>query len=558
MKKKIFGILLTLVLAVTGFGLVGCGGGNTPAPAPGPGPEPAPEVSYDDDTTPVAIEDTGLGFYLLQYDDLDQDNITHYNLQEDVGLAFVDGITGNNITDLVIPAYVRDEDNNTYKVVGIENLLYTFDAEAENGDWTDEFNEGVANIKTITIPSTVDYLDEHIFSSWYSYEDPENSESMIEGYYYLESLEGITLNNRTGLINGLYYEIRYLTEAIIGTEYPEGDVPDGAYETIMDTFLTYEEETDLYYLGNPGNPYMYLFFAGASYYLEEEPEGELVANVNENCVVIGEYGFHASCVTKVNVPSTLKAIGQGAFGYCSYITNMIIASNMYGTGDIYDTYYCNGDSINKWEILDRETAIQDLWDIVPDLGGEGNEVYYNIDPNGDERCYYWGNAENPYLYLVAYVNNNDEIGEFEVTINENCKVIGGYAFDSMPLVSINLPEGLTAIGEGAFYGTLLEEVELPNTLKYIGYEAFHNCENIDAIIVPASVEYLDCYCNAALYLQGLKMFEGNGYIAVGSFYIPVDLDYSDYSDVISQKGFEKADDTFTYGDVEYYKFSAIE
>ena len=557
MKKKIFGILLTLVLAVTGFGLVGCGGGNNPAPGPGPGPgpEPAPEISYDDDLTPVAIEDSGLAFYLEQYDTLDNGAISYYNLQEDVGLAYVDGVTGNNITDLVIPAYVRDEDNNTYKVVEVENLLYTFDAEIN--DWTDEFNEAVANIKTITIPSTVDYFDEHIFSSWYSYEDPENSESWIEGYYYLESFEGITLNNRTGLIYGLYYEIRNLTEAIIGTEYPEGDVPDGAYETIMNTFLTYEEETDLYYLGNPDNPYMYLFLAGASYYSDEEPEGELVADVNEDCVVIGENAFMGSDVTKVNVPSTLKAIGYGAFGYCEYITNMIIASNMYGTGDIYDTYYCNGDSINKWEILDRETEIFLLCEILPDPHDDAdNYTYYNFD-NIDNHCYYLGNKDNPYLYLVYYINNGNTENTV-VTVNENCKVIGPGSFAGYDLAGVVLPNGLTTIGGMSFRGTSLESITIPETVKYICNGAFSDCDNLNEIIVPASVEYLDCHCNAALYLQGLKMFEVNGYISVGSFYIPTDLDYSDYADVISQRCYSKAGGTFVYDDVDYYRFDAQE
>ena len=531
MKKKIFGVLIALVLAVTGFGLVGCGG-NKQTPAPGPGPEPAPEVSYDDDTTPVPIDETGLLLQLVPCGDVYVDDIEWYGLQEDEGMAFVWGVT-QEVTDLVIPAYVTDGEE-VYKVVEIDDLVMEVDPE-NNYSWTGNASEYAAGIETITIPSTVIYVDG--FAAWYDYQDPANNDVWLTDYYYLENLEAIILNNRTEAIyylNGTFWNI---CDTIIELTYPDGDATDedmrAIDEEVLQKLLNYDEENDLYYLGNPGNPYMYLFVAGNSYFPEEDlGDGEeLVANVNEDCVVIGEGAFIGSPLTEINVPSTLKTIGNWAFGECNYLTNMVITSNMTSWSDVNNVYN-SWDNFEKCEILDRETIIEGF--MLPDPWEEENKVYYNIDPNGDEHCYYVGNEDNPYLYLVAYVNNDEITENLEVTINANCKVIGEDAFAGAPITSINLPNRLTAIGYDAFAEcTNLSTLVISETVKYLGTDIVLHGDNTDTYIKSAYVlKYLDNF---------------------GSDFFYVLVSIMDESDVEFENYFQ-AEDTVTFGGEEYFRF----
>ncbi len=330
MKKKILGVLLTLVLAVTGFGLVGCGGGNNPAPGPGPrpGPEPAPVVSYDDDTTPVAIDETGLLFDLWTQERMEEDgwgNIPDYNL------AYVYAVT-EEVVDLVIPAYVTDGENE-YKVVSIENLVFTID-NVDDFNYTG-VNELATGIKTITIPSTVEWV--YGLADWYNHQEtPGDNDSWVEEPYYLENLESIILNNRTADIN-IYDCFGVLCDAIIARESPDAETEEriAIFLEIINQFCTHDEENDLYYLGNPGNPYMLLVMAGLTYRPDDEfaEAEELVANVNGNCKIIGGGSFDSSAVTEVILPNGLVTIGLNAFNYCWALENVILPNSVVTIGD---------------------------------------------------------------------------------------------------------------------------------------------------------------------------------------------------------------------------------
>ena len=335
MKKKILGVLLTLVLAVTGFGLVGCGGGSNPAP----GPEPAPEVSYDDDTTPVAIEDTGLAFYLSVPDiEFEEEG------EEPEYVAYVDEIT-EEVEDLVIPAYVTDGEF-VYKVVRIENLVFTID-NVDDFNYTG-VNEFALGVKTITIPSTVEEIYSEAFVG--SYTDDETNEDVL---CFMENLEQIIFNNRTTQISGLidvvfnlfenpnfpYYQnlvdkifadklnmsVEELYETVYNEEPTEAllEMYEQSRTEAFEPFFTCDN--DLYYLGNPGNPYMMLVRAGETYFPGEElDEGEeLVATVNEQCVIIVESAFENSSITGVILPDGLVEVGDHAF-WGSNISEIII------------------------------------------------------------------------------------------------------------------------------------------------------------------------------------------------------------------------------------------
>ena len=73
-----------------------------------------------------------------------------------------------------------------------------------------------------------------------------------------------------------------------------------------------------------------------------------------------------------------------------------------------------------------------------------------------------------------------------VTLPETLTSIGSYAFmRCISLTSIDLPEGLTSIGNSAFSNcTALTSIDLPDGLKSIETYAFYNCTSLKSIPLP--------------------------------------------------------------------------
>ena len=371
MKRKIFGILLTLVLAVTGFGLVGCGGGNTPAPAPGPGPEPGPEVTYDDDTTPVSMEES-----VFMFTEPVSSLKTPEDGDEEEEEFFV-GICGlkEAVSEAVIPAYVEDEDNNVYKVSYLDEYALTVDGAPEVELLTEVDDEEEVLVK-VTIPSTVEYISDNAFAG------------CIE-------LQEIVLNNRETVIQNFNFALKYLLVEFMDNGYDEDEV----YE-LMNT----EEEADgLLYLGNPQNPYMYLVtVAGDVYYESPErfvyPDGAvdttdgLEVTVNENCLIIGEEAFCDTNVTKVNLPEGLLAIGDYAFDECWNLDELVIPASVKHLGSwvVYGTALYI-DSANLAEDLQNNGDFYILKDIVDDAEEDTYSFgYIVLESDYDEEQGEWG------------------------------------------------------------------------------------------------------------------------------------------------------------------------
>ena len=391
MKNKIFGVLIALVLAVTGFGLVGCGGNKeTPAPQPGPGPV-VPEVSYDDDTTPVAIEETGLVFadaYNPYERGLRGSGDTLEEEPEFDGAKCVTGLV-EAVAEIVIPAYVIDEDENVYKVTQIAGYGLNVKEEEDVellGDVEDE--ESPIELVKVTIPSTVTYVDDYAFSG-------------------CTALQEIVLNNRITVIDNLYYAFDTLF----------GEFIEGGYtrEEVFALLNIDDESEGLYYLGNPGNPYMYLVSAGESYWPQEELEEghELVANIHANCKVIGYGAFESSVVTEVVLPNGLKAIGSSAFGGCDYLEYIEIPTSVEFMGNWfanYSTYlyidhdlveylpYCGADVIYV-----LKTLVDDAEEGVYPFDGYSLDMTYDEEAEEDVEIIETHNNKEYYVFYCPVV-----------------------------------------------------------------------------------------------------------------------------------------------------------
>ena len=370
MKRKIFGILLTLVLAVTGFGLVGCGGGNNQSPAPGPGPEPGPEVTYNDDTTPVLMEESVFMF---------TEPVSSLKTPEDgeEEEEFFVGVCGlkEAVNEAVIPAYVKDEDNNVYKVSYLDEYALTVDGAPEVELLTEVDDEEEVLVK-VTIPSTVEYISDNAFAG------------CIE-------LQEIVLNNRETVIQNFNFALQDLLFELVDAGYTLEEV----YE-----LMNMEEEADgLLYFGNPQNPYMYLVTSVGEPYYDSPlsfvyPDGAVdttdgvEVTVNENCLIIGEEAFCDTNVTKVNLPEGLLAIGDYAFDECWNLDELVIPASVKHLGSciVYDTNLYI-DSANLAEDLQNNGDFYILKDIVDDAEEDTYSFgYIVLESDYDEEQGEWG------------------------------------------------------------------------------------------------------------------------------------------------------------------------
>ena len=206
--------------------------------------------------------------------------------------------------------------------------------------------------------------------------------------------------------------------------------------------------------------------------------------------------------TSYDIPNSVTSIGNGAFAYCSSLTNIIIPNSVTSVG--YSAFE-NCDSLTSITIPDSVTSI-------------GYSTFFGCSS----------------LKSITIPDSVTSIGHhaFEVcssltniTIPDSVTSIGIYAFhDCSSLTSITIPEGVTSIGYSAFEdcnsltsinvsdnnknyssidGVLFNKdkteiikypakkketsYDIPNDVTYIGDYAFEDCSSLTNITIPNSV-----------------------------------------------------------------------
>lgn len=72
-------------------------------------------------------------------------------------------------------------------------------------------------------------------------------------------------------------------------------------------------------------------------------------------------------------------------------------------------------------------------------------------------------------------------------------------------MQVNVPEGTIEIKEYEYRGNdEITDISFPISLKRIGKEAFYNCRNLNKVILPNNIEYIDdgvfCFCKAVIFV----------------------------------------------------------
>ncbi|MCD8324507.1 MAG: leucine-rich repeat domain-containing protein [Clostridiales bacterium] len=172
---------------------------------------------------------------------------------------------------------------------------------------------------------------------------------------------------------------------------------------------------------------------------------------------IGAEAFteNGAFLSEIEVPSTVRRIGEGAFKLCMSLSRLILHDGLEEIGE--DALYLT--PLSEVTLPDTVRRIGAPWEL--------SVILFSVSEH------------HPYFYtdgICLYQNHGGE-KELLVACQQTCPA------------EYRVADGTTAIGEGAFAGSnTLERIVLPDTLCVIGENAFSHCIRLREIHLPAAVE----------------------------------------------------------------------
>lgn len=197
-------------------------------------------------------------------------------------------------------------------------------------------------------------------------------------------------------------------------------------------------------------------------------------SIRKGVKVIGNGAFKfCSSLTNINIPNSVTTIGKGAFYICESLTNINIPNSVTTIGN---SAFVGCDSLTNITIPSSVVTII------------GNPFcgWHGILNNESKAFIY----EDHVLFnknkttLIAY-----RAKETNYTIPNSVTTIGENAFSHCDsLTNINIPNNVTTIGKGTFFHChSLTSINIPNGVTTIEKWAFLNCDSLTSINIPNSV-----------------------------------------------------------------------
>ena len=198
---------------------------------------------------------------------------------------------------------------------------------------------------------------------------------------------------------------------------------------------------------------------------------------------VGKYAFRASAIPSINIPSTVKELGYGAFYLCTS-ENVTLHEGIETLGD-FCFRECTASSITIPSTV-SELPLQTFYKFDGEI-----ILSEGITKVGN---YCFSNSSAPSITLPSTVQ---ELGEYAfsyckspaVTLNQGITTIGKYCFQGCTAASITVPSTVTELPDYAFYNCKATSLKLPEGLTKIGKSCFYGC-TASEIILPAGVHNL--------------------------------------------------------------------
>ena len=219
-------------------------------------------------------------------------------------------------------------------------------------------------------------------------------------------------------------------------------------------------------------------------------------------VSVGYSAFDGKAVVSVDLPDTLKTIGEYAFRNCTALASF---NAPMGLEEIAPTAFLGTSSLAT---ITADSA---------------NPVFKAVD-----NCLASGTK------IV--------LGSSSATIPADTNVIGKYAFSGKDIKSIDIPDSISVIETGAFANCqslaivslpdtltaipdtcflnckLISAVDFPAAADSIGFRAFAGCTNISSVVIPANIKNVGDYSfEGCSKLANLTIEEGVINIGAAAF-----------------------------------------
>ena len=343
----------------------------------------------------------------------------------------------------------------------------------------------------LTIPSTVTYINNHVFL----YCDTLEEVILPEGLTYIgeaafadcQNLRCVTFpNTLTSLPNAIFSGANSLEQIVLGSGL--ASIHETALPLFGDWFVVIYNGT------------MEEWRAVEGYNSEAVSKREIrcLDGTIHGVAYIGEF---SNVKVTLTTDGVLTFSGKGSanipsahyFKPFERIKKIVFEEGVEEiTGGIHSALFCQ--MVNVEEVVISST----LKGISPDdFRGTAWYEKFHADAKGVI-------VVGDRLIMVS----NAATGEF--TVPQGVKSIADYAFSGCrELTAIHLPDGLLEIGNHAFSNCeKVVGIQIPNSVTFIGNDAFEGCNAITELVVPEGVKYIGSLASSCASLKRIEIKGG--------------------------------------------------
>ena len=292
-----------------------------------------------------------------------------------------------------------------------------------------------------------------------------------------------------------------------------GQSLEGAFEIPSSVSYTYGDETKTYDVTKIGE---YSFYNLAI----------TAVTIPSTVTVIDDNAFYRCGInlTSVEIPASVKSIGNGAFSY-SNITSITIPGTVESWGlDVFTNSKLETATITS-DVTEIPSSFFSNANYLEEIVFENGCQIEKIGANAFMNCTSLKSIEIPASVKTIGSNAFDgcrNLSSVTFADNSSLKSIGASAFNNnYKLTSITLPNSVEEINNKAFYNSNLENIVLSTSIKKIGEECFKNSE-LTSVTIPASIQTLgnDAFSNTKLtsvtFNDGFSLEELSSGLFLGS------------------------------------------